>query len=1016
MEAQEEPLRTHLAQPERAESSTDQALDPTPLPENSATPAAGPDGPDEQPAVDLPTTSSPDGSDPDDPPVPQSGDHPPPKAPRAALPLSQEGGDASDSTPLASAAAADTGVADGEGPTAEGHSPEDSRVRGPVGEVPAAPLPSPTSPSPTPLGDLSTEALRQQLREHATPDTNQPTATTDSPEEEPVALPEQDGRDNTATAVAPTDGPKPPRETASSGGESTETASSPTPAPGPHHGDGVGSAEATPNLRRAVERQAAIVAGALRQALLQQPPDTHPAAMPLSVEEVQRHIEHHIFNPDRSTPSGVAEVRCNFYPPFMTPKAICCYHIFATTAPIPRSCKANRSGTALLEQLRQSQSFDRLPRWNVRQAFDDGLGTQVTPVAELQEDTKLVPLRDDCSRLQWAKMRGEHLLFFSYPALHIPPKLSRMLMEVLLQPFADPEQERADVPAPSLSDQELACIVDPQERMPPAQRQRAMDERRDMVAMAVRYCAELELMQRLFREPSSVKKIQECLHHTFHQGYVQVVREVAKVNLSNYATFHGATYNSPLNNCITSKLLEGLDRADYVLDTVYLFLIMTWQTAMGMWQQAVQDTTIQAYQEAFARHRRQIYALTSVSEIASAIVDLLMNGDLLTNELRKALPDFITQSQLSHFRHFITERSNVPLLAAPFLPSDFVPLAYRESPPLLWAHVYALRLAFFLTNHGGYLHEPLSESPRDKTYCPCNLCSPHRMPQHNMALHNEMLAIDTFEIRGEDNKTFRLTPEIWSNAYIDRFVAEDYHPFTVFHFDQHESSFTKDRLACVTKTPEILDLIRRIQQHREEFLLEKGKGTYKDPVTGANLNTHASAASRAIHALGGSGIAGAVSPLALGPPPSSPHPGAIADTPRAQPSSQALPAARAHQPPRAPAPESPPRTLRAEGFLRRTDDGPTHARAEGALSGNGGNLAPCFQPSLRGRRHRRRVSRKPGYRLPDSELGGRDAGGDGAQQHSTAAQASQAAAPRQILARPGSGSAQGPSPTSGSQA
>lgn len=586
-----------------------------------------------------------------------------------------------------------------------------------------------------------------------------------------------------------------------------------------------------PAFRKCFERQAALLTGALKDAL----PETD-RDVPVTVPDVQFQLERFVFNPDPRVPLEHREVRYNFYPPFMRPKAIANYHIFAVTAPIPASCKANRSGSKLLEGCRQTSSFKRLPRWRLNVQFDDGLGEEVTPVTELT-DAKLVPLQEDISRLQWAKMRGEHIRFFSYPSLHMPPKISRMLMETLIQPFAD-ENDKGDCVKPCIDDEELRLIVDPDNKMRGDELYKAIQRRRTMVTMAVRFTALLELMERVFREPSSIKKAQEVLHHTLHHGFVAQVRETAKVNLSNYATYHGITYNDPLNNCTVAKLFEGRDKEDYVLDSIYLFLVLNWQTAMGMWQQAIDDTTIQVYAEAFTRRRRAIYALTNITDISRAIIDILMDGDRLTEEMRKALPNFVTQSQISDFRHFLTERSNVPTMAAPFYPSDFIPLTFRQSAPLLWDHVYLLQVAYFLMNHGGYLWEPLeseAETPQLRAYCPCNLCSPHRMIADNVALHNEVLAIGTFEIRSAEGKTFKLTPELWANAYLDKFVADDFHPFTVFHYSDHRSSFGKNYTACVTESPEILSLIRQIQASREEFLLSRGKGVYKDPQTGETL-------------------------------------------------------------------------------------------------------------------------------------------------------------------------------------
>ncbi len=613
--------------------------------------------------------------------------------------------------------------------------------------------------------------------------------------------------------------------------------------------EGRGAAVAGPQLRTCLRRQATLLAGALRDARLCQEPT------PLSVEGIQLQLERFVFNPPEGTPSEHAEARFNFYPPFLTPKAICTYHIFTVTAAIPLSCKANRSGTRELERFLQTDEFRRLPEWSgAAPTVDDGLGDEVVLRTELNEGVKLVPLEADNSRLQWSKYRAEHVQFFSYPSLHLPPKISRLLMETLLQPFSDEDLERRqrrrqagesgdepdEGPAPCLSDEELLEILRVQRpHASPQQLRREAQRRRTTVTTALRYCLPLTLMERFFREPSMVKKCQEALHHTLHQGFVQVVREVAKVNLSNYSTFHGVTYNNPLNNCVAAKLLEGEDRRDFTLDTLYLFLVLTWQTAMGMWQQAIDEGALEAYRRALQRALRAVYAQRSVGAVARLLADLLMDGDRLMIELRKAFPNFIAQSQVANFRHFLMERANIPPFAAPLLPSDMVPLRFCSAPQLLWDQVYLLQVAVFLLNHGGYLWEPVSEHPslQEKLYCPCNLCAPHRMPGDNVALHNEMLAIGTFELRNADGQSFKLTPELWTNAYLDKFVQDDFFPFVVRQLFplRRAPALRGERTACVTPSPEILSLIRQIEHAREEFLLTKGKGGYRDPKTGESL-------------------------------------------------------------------------------------------------------------------------------------------------------------------------------------
>lgn len=743
-----------------------------------------------------------------------------------------------------------------------------------------------------------------------------------------------------------------------------------------------------PALRKHLERQAMMLVGAIR--------DTQSDFdLKLTPENVQAQLERYIFNPDLDRLSKEqTEVRFNFYPPFLLPKAICNYHIFSITVPIPRSCRANRYGTKLWQKVRQISRFERLPRWQPDVPIDEGLGTEVTPVAELEEEIKLTPLANDPPRLQWAKMRGEHILHFSYPSLHLPPKISRMLIENLLRPFTQecrtgkgPDTDEEDWTEPCLSDEELAHILDPQRKLNPIELARQLEQRRTMVAMAINYCCTLELMERFFREPSMVRKMQEVLHHTFHHGFVQTIRDVAKVNLSNYATYHGQTYISPLNNCMLAKLMEGDEREDYVVDSVYLALVTAWQTAMGMWQHAISETTIEAYTAVVQQHLRPLYALRSVSDMAKTIANILMDGDRLMEEMRKCMPNFTTLSQISAFRQFILERSNIPTHGAPFYPSDFVPLGYGQSKPILWDQVYLLRLAYYLTRHGGYLWEPESERGLAASYCPCNLCSPHRSPTENVALHNEILAIGTFEIRTSDDKSFTLTPELWTNAFLDRFVAQDFHPFQVLHYRNEPDSFSDSLQACVTRTPEVLMLIRQIQSAREEFLLTKGKGVYKDPTTGEVIS---------------------------GAKEDSQHPGAPAGKPLgpSTPAPSALPAARSYLSGRDPEEAATTEPLPPAYRHGPANDGSKSARHRKLLTrssstsalpsqesrqnqsalaaggqyfgshasgpsrtgaGNGPNAA--LQPP-RGRR-RRRVPRKPGFRFPVGDLGGGIGGPDG---------------------------------------
>ncbi|BBJ21551.1 hexon assembly protein 100K [Crane-associated adenovirus 1] len=573
-------------------------------------------------------------------------------------------------------------------------------------------------------------------------------------------------------------------------------------------------------LKNHLRRQSMLLSGALKDI---------DKDLTLQLCDIQYQLERFIFNPPPSTPSDFKEVRHNFYPPFLHPKAICNYSIFTITTSIPKSCKCNRYETTIFKSSFDRKYFEMLPRFRSDAKFNDDLGSAVNPVGELKEEVKLTPLVSDTSRLQFAKARGEHLHFFGYPSLHLPPKMVQCLMETLIAPLAEEGKDTVM----SISDEEISNLIDPKGKMSKNNLLKAIQRRRDDVAFSIRYGVQLYLMERVIRNPEMIRKIQETLHHTFHHGYVNLVREVSKVNLSNYVTFHGITYLNPLNNCILANLYEDQDKADYIVDSIYLFLVLAWQTAMGMWHQAINDQTLKAYSSVLNSQKLSIYSKSTVYDISQLIIDLLMDGNRLVEEMKNALPNFTSSSQISTFRQFLMERSNIPSLAAPFMPSDFIPLCFSECHPILWDQSYLLQTAFFICNHGGYLHE--NEVSNFK-YCPCNLCSPHRMPQDNIALHNEINAIGTFEFQTDDGKLFKLSPELWTNAYLDKFVEKDFHAYNVVPYRSNKSVFSKNLTPCVISSPEILSLIRQIQASREEFLLSKGKGVYKDPKTGETIS------------------------------------------------------------------------------------------------------------------------------------------------------------------------------------
>lgn len=537
-------------------------------------------------------------------------------------------------------------------------------------------------------------------------------------------------------------------------------------------------------------------------------------------------LEKDLFAPvERVKSDDGPDPKLNFYPPFLTPECLALHYPFFLTTSIPASCKSNRSGTDTYQEFSQiSDCIETTPdpdNWN------DSLGN-VDTITELKDNQKLAPLEKDSPRLTWMKAKCSGLKSYAYPALAFPPEVQKLLFNELIGRTQEPNELDEEYKL-AFTDEDL-----------PQETQGEKLKQRETIGAAATFGALLLSMQRLFTHPTVIKNTQEALHYTFLHGYVRLVHLLTEVNMSEFVTYHGLTHRNRLNNPVQHRQLEGQDRLDYILDTIYLYLVFSWQTAMDIWGQTIDWETRDKLIE---RVRKIKPELTQASyERACALVSEAVFPNLLREALVVNIPDFVNQCQLSNFRLFINNKANIPSAVCPVLPSDFVPLCYRESHPVLWTHVFLLRHASFLQNHGGYAEAP-DEASVASSLCECNLCSPHRMPCYNPHLLNEIMSIGKFGVQGPEGQgSFNLTPQIFANAYMKKFYPDDYHPQSVIHYKDNRADFKTDLCAAVVRDEKLLALMCESQMRREKNILKRGGGLYLDPQTGEVLgrNGHGS--------------------------------------------------------------------------------------------------------------------------------------------------------------------------------
>ncbi|AQQ73637.1 100K [Harbour porpoise adenovirus 1] len=624
------------------------------------------------------------------------------------------------------------------------------------------------------------------------------------------------------------------------------------------HNDKVSSAAATPALpisdlmkeesttKHYVDSDA-LYRHILRQSLIVCKAIEKIGGEPMTLSELSKKYESELFCPSippKKQENGTCEpnANVNFYPTFMTPETIATYHIFFNNMKVPVSCRANRPQTDSELMLTNGSTLPDFPSTDSVPKIFEGLGSEelaLTKPLEENTDSVLVELKWDNPRLAVMK-RSVTLSHFAYPALNLPPKVMSSVMNTLIITKAKEVSESdgahdSEGGKPVVSDSELAKWLNIKED------DAKLEERRKTMLAVCLVTVQLECLSRFFTSPQMIKKISENLHYMFKHGYVKLACKISNLDLTNLVSYMGILHENRLGQNVLHNTLKGEARRDYVRDTVYLFLIYTWQTAMGVWQQCLETRNLKELEKILNQNKKSLWSGFDERTIAKDLADLIFPTKLLST-LEKGLPDFTSQSMIHNFRSFILERSGILPSVVNALPSDFVPIKYKECPPPLWGYCYMLQLANYVMFHSDVAWDTTGEGILE-CYCRCNLCNPHRCLVTNTPLLNEIQAIDSFELQRPPNedgtlpKPFKLTAGLWTSAFLRHFVPEDfcYNEIKFFEDSTHPPKVTPG--ACVITQSEILAQLQEIKKSREDFLLKKGHGVYLDPSTGEELNT-----------------------------------------------------------------------------------------------------------------------------------------------------------------------------------
>ncbi|AXE75636.1 100K [Egyptian fruit bat adenovirus] len=596
-------------------------------------------------------------------------------------------------------------------------------------------------------------------------------------------------------------------------------------------------------LIKHITRQSLIVSKALED----------KSVLPVSVSELSRVYEKTLFGSGvpKKQPNGtcVPNPSINFYPCFTVPEVLAAYHVFFQNFKIPKSCKANRPKSDNILLLKNG---DRLPKYccleEVPRIFE-GLGKEqldeVVDAKSLQEENSaLIELKSDNPRIAIVK-RSIMVTHFAYPATNLPPKVMSTVLEALLfkKVKAVGTEEEGESDKPVVSDQELAAWLKTS-----TENTSLLEERRKTMMAVVLVTVNLECMHRFFANHSIIKKLGESIHYMFRHGYIKQACEISQVELPNIISYLGILHENRLGQSILHNSLKAQAKREYVRDVIYLFLVYTWQTAMGIWQQCLEDSNLKVLSKNLQKIKKDLW--TSFNELvtASTLADVIF-PEKLKETLQNGLPDFVSQSMMQNFRNFLLERSGILPATCNAFPTDFIPISYKECPPPLWTQTYLLHLANYLMYHTDTAFDMTSDGLL-KCHCRCNLCTPHRSLVFNNALLNETQSIGTFELQGPPNEQgvspapLKLTPAVWTSAYLRKFEPKDYHPFEIKFFEDQSKRIHQELTPCVITQSNIIAQLQEIRKAREDFLLKKGQGVYLDPHTGERLNgPHPTAAS-----------------------------------------------------------------------------------------------------------------------------------------------------------------------------
>lgn len=524
----------------------------------------------------------------------------------------------------------------------------------------------------------------------------------------------------------------------------------------------------------------------------------------------------------------------------MLPETLATYHIFFLNYKIPVSCRANRphadkklmlcSGDTLPDYV----STDQVPK------IFEGLGDEERAANSLEDkqDSALVELLHDSPRLAVIK-RSTVLTHFAYPAVNLPPKVMSRVMEKLIikkaEAITDDSAPDANGGLPVVSDSELGRWLGTTEST-------ILEERRKTMLAVTLVTVQLECMRRFFTSYDMIRKIGETIHYTFKHGYVKQACKISNIELPNLVSYMGILHENRLGQSVLHNTLKDEARRDYIRDTIFLMLIHAWQSGMGVWQQCLEDDNVKELDKLLHRKKRDLWAGFDERTIASDLADIIF-PDKLLRTLQAALPDFVSQSMMHNFRSFTLERSGILPAVCNALPSDFVPIEFKECPPPLWSYTYLLKLSNYFMYHTDVAYNLEGEGLFD-CYCRCNLCTPHRCLATNTALLNEVQAIGSFELQPPPNADgsmpppLKLTPGAWTSAFLRKFSHEDYTAFSIAFYEDQSKPPKSELSACVITSPAILAQLHEIKKEREKFLLKKGHGVYIDPQTGEELNSH----------------------------------------------------------------------------------------------------------------------------------------------------------------------------------